>query len=88
MRDIRERLRDIQEAIARIERYAIQGRAVFEFDKLIQTWIVHHLQIIGEAATVLPLDVRDQAPATPWRKIVGMRNILVHHYFAIDREVV
>ena len=66
MRDARERLRDIQEAVARIERYAVQGRAAFDRDELIQTWIVHHLQVIGEAATALPADVRDRAATIPW----------------------
>lgn len=88
MRDMRERLGDIQEAIERIERYAVQGRIAFDQDELIQTWIVHHLQIIGEAVAALPPDICDREPDIPWRKIVGMRNILVHHYFAIDREVV
>jgi len=88
MRDVSERLRDIQEAIIRIERYAVQGRVAFDQDELIQNWIVHHLQIIGEAVAALPSDVRDLAPDIPWRKVVGMRNILVHHYFAIDRDTV
>ena len=88
MRATGERLRDIQEAITRIESYASQGRAAFDRDELLQTFVVYHLQIIGEAASALPQDVYDQAPAIPWRKIIGMRNILVHHYFAIDREVV
>jgi len=88
MRDTHERLHDIQEAIERIERYTVQGRTAFDDDELIQTWVVHHLQIIGEAATALPQDMRDKTPTIPWRKIVGMRNILVHHYFAIDRVVV
>lgn len=47
MRDLRERLLDILEAIERIEKYTIRGRDAFEQDELIQTWIVHHLQIIG-----------------------------------------
>jgi uncharacterized protein with HEPN domain len=88
MRDVPERLRDIQEAMTRIERYAVRGRAAFDQDELIQNWIVHHLQIIGEAAAALPPDIRDLAPDIPWRKVVGMRNILVHHYFAIDRDTV
>jgi uncharacterized protein with HEPN domain len=41
MRDARERLRDIQEAIARIERYTVQGYDAFMRDELIQTWVVH-----------------------------------------------
>ena len=53
MRSDRERLLDIQEAIERIEKYATRGREAFERDELIQTWILHHLQIIGEAARAL-----------------------------------
>ena len=48
MRDERVRLLDIQEAIERIEKYARQGQEAFEQEELIKTWIVHHLQIIGE----------------------------------------
>ncbi len=46
MMEDRERLLDIQEAIERIEKYAARGQEAFEQDELIQTWIVHHLQII------------------------------------------
>ncbi len=88
MRDDRERLLDIQEAIERIEKYATQGRQAFEQDELIQTWIVHHLQIIGEAARAITATLRDQYPAVPWTKIIGMRNILVHDYFGIDTDIV
>lgn len=51
MRDDRERLQDILDAITRIEKYAVRGREAFENDELIQTWVVPHLQIIGEAAS-------------------------------------
>lgn len=49
-----------------------------------QIWVVHHLQIIGEAVAALPPDVRAEAPEIPWGSIVGMRNVLVHRYFAVD----
>ena len=88
MREDRERLLDIQEAIERIEKYAAQGQEAFEEDELIQTWIVHHLQIIGEASRAITSALRDQYPAVPWMKIIGMRNILVHDYFGIDTDVV
>lgn len=88
MRDPRERLQDILEAIERIERYAAQGREAFEKDELIQNWFVRHLQIIGEAARVVPEDVRKLAPDIPWKDIVGMRHILVHDYFGINADVV
>ena len=57
MRDPMERLRDMLEAIENIERYAAQGKETFEKDELIQSWIVRHLQIIGEAARVMPQDL-------------------------------
>ena len=53
MRDPRERLQDILEAIGHIERYAVRGRQAFEKDELIQTWFVRHLQNIGEAVRAL-----------------------------------
>jgi uncharacterized protein with HEPN domain len=47
MRDDSERLHDILEAIERIERYAAGGTAALENNELIQTWTLHHLQILG-----------------------------------------
>jgi uncharacterized protein with HEPN domain len=88
MRDYNERLLDILEAIENIEKYASRGHEAFEHDELIQTWIVHHLQIIGEAASAIPDSFREKYPDVPWSKIIGMRNILVHNYFGIDVDVV
>ena len=79
-----ERLRDIIEAIEHIERYTAQGRTAFDQDELIQNWVVHHLQIVGEAANALPESVRILDSRVPWRNIIGMRHILVHHYFVVD----
>lgn len=84
MRDPRERLLDIREAIQRIEKYASQGRAAFDENELIQNWILRHLQIIGEAVRSLPDDFKKRYPDVPWAKILGMSNILVHNYFGID----
>jgi uncharacterized protein with HEPN domain len=84
VRDDRERLLDIQEAIGRIERYTARGQAAFAADELIQTWVVHHIQIIGEAVRGLSTDFRTRHPEVPWVQIVGMRNVLVHAYFGIN----
>ena len=88
MRDPRERLEDILEAIGHIDRYAARGREAFEADELIQSWFVRHLQIIGEAARALPEEIRAKMTDIPWSKVIGMRHILVHDYFGIDTEVV
>ena len=50
MRDERERLRHILEAIERIDKYAVRGEEEFRRDELVQNWMVRHLQVIGEAA--------------------------------------
>jgi uncharacterized protein with HEPN domain len=83
-----DRVRDILEAIERIERHTGAGREAFDNDELIQVWVVRHLQIIGGAASRLSQDARDQHPAVPWRKIIGMRHILVHGYFEVDLNLV
>jgi uncharacterized protein with HEPN domain len=88
MRDDRERLQDIIEAIELIEKYAAQGRTAFEQNELIQVWFLQHLQIIGEASRALSANLRESHPEVSWGKIIGMRNILVHHYFEIDLPVV
>ena len=88
MRDDHQRLLDIREGIERIEKYTAGGRAEFDRSELVQTWVLHHLQIIGEAARALSSDCKFRQPNIPWEKINGMRNILVHHYFGIDAEIV
>ena len=50
MRNDRERMQDIQEAINKIEKYVVRGREEFLANELIQSWILLQLQIIGEAA--------------------------------------
>ncbi len=88
MRDPAAYLADIVEAARNIERYAARGYEAFAGDELIQTWMVHHLQVIGEATAHVPDDLRARVPEVPWNQIVGMRHILVHGYFMVDAEVV
>ena len=88
MREDRERLNDILEAITKIEKYATRGENVFKRNELVQTWIIHYLSIIGEAVGALSDDLREQHPSVPWSKITGMRNIIVHNYFGIETKIV
>jgi hypothetical protein len=44
LRDPSERLRDILEAIAAIERHAHSEKSQFERDELLQTWFLRHLR--------------------------------------------
>jgi uncharacterized protein with HEPN domain len=88
MRDDKERLRDILEAIAQIERYSLQGRDRFEQEELVQVWIVHHLQVIGEATSALSRSLTQQYSEVSWAEIIAFRNILVHEYFRVNLELV
>jgi uncharacterized protein with HEPN domain len=88
MRDDREWLLDVLESIERIEKYSSRGRHTFEDDELIQSWIVHHLQIIGEALRSISDGFRREHNDIPWKETIGMRNILVHRYFDLDTDLV
>ena len=88
MRIVEERFLDMMEAIQRIDKYAGRGRQAFVADELIQTYIVHNLQILGEAAAKIPTEQQREYPDLPWPKMVGMRNVLVHNYFNIDLDIV
>jgi uncharacterized protein with HEPN domain len=76
------------EAIERIERYSEKGPDVFKRDELIQTWVVYHLQIIGEAASKLGRGFHNTHSEIPWPQIIAMRNLLTHEYFGIDLDEV
>ena len=48
---------------------------------------LRNLELIGEAATHIPDDVRDANPAIPWRQVVATRNRLIHGDLGIDNDV-
>lgn len=88
MRDDRTRLEDILEVVGCIERYAARGRAAFEQDELVQTWIIHYLLVLGEAVRGLSEDFRMRHPDKAWAEAVGRRNILIHRYFGLELDLV
>ncbi|MBI4665158.1 MAG: DUF86 domain-containing protein [Nitrospinae bacterium] len=88
MRDDHQRLLDIPEAMGKIEKYSGGGKTSFENNELIQTWVIYHLQIMGEAASNISDTTKAKYPSIQWRNITGMRNILEHGYFGLDSDVV
>ena len=62
--------------------------ADFERNREKQRAIFNAVQEIGEAASRVTPEFRDTHSAIPWRKIVGMRNRLVHAYFDIELDLV
>jgi uncharacterized protein with HEPN domain len=76
------------EAIERIETYSSKGRSALYEDELIQTWIIHHLLIIGEACRALSTGFRAANPDDIWTQAAGLRNVIVHEYFGVDHEII
>lgn len=79
-----QRILDIRDAIARIEEYASLGRSRFETDELVQVWMVHQLETIGEAAAGVLSEVRDRFPSVEWQLLADMCDRLTHGYFDVD----
>jgi len=49
---------------------------------------LRNLELIGEAATRVPVELRERAPEMPWRLVIGTRNRLAHGYLGIEPETV
>jgi len=50
--------------------------------------VAHHLTVIGEAASCVRPEIQEKYPLVEWRGIIGMRNVLVHHYGKVDYDEV
>ena len=88
-RDIRLYLDDMLEAIRVIREYtAGMTYDSFAADRKTIDAVVRNLEIIGEAEKKLPEKVKDEAGEIEWRKIIGLRNLLIHEYFGVQAEVI
>jgi uncharacterized protein with HEPN domain len=61
-------------------------RGSFAADAMRYDAILRNLELIGEAATHVPNDVRATAPDIPWRMVVALRNQLIHGYLGVDDD--
>ncbi len=50
--------------------------------------VMRNLEIIGEAVKQLPLSFREQNPQIEWKKIAGLRDIVIHEYFGINEGII
>ncbi len=80
-------LYDILECIEKIERY-VSDMTYEDFEKDERTIdaVLRNLEVIGEAARNIPLEIRNRYYDIPWRKIVALRNVVIHQYFGVDLE--
>ncbi len=78
----------IRDAILRIEQYASVGQSEFLAQSHWQDAIIRQLEIIGEASKRLSHELRSANPAVPWRRVAGLRDVLIHDYMGVDLEAV
>jgi len=78
----------VLECIELIEKYT-GGKSKEEFLKSIQLQdaVIRRIEIIGEAVKNIPEGIKKSYQDIPWKKIAGMRDILIHEYFGVDLEL-
>jgi uncharacterized protein with HEPN domain len=88
-RSPRERLKDVLQAIQKIERFlAGKTRMDFSADALIHDAVVRNLEVISKASRYVPDDLKSQEPAIPWRAISDIENWLPHGYDVLNENLI
>jgi uncharacterized protein with HEPN domain len=82
-------IEDMLEAAQKILTYT-QGQTFDDFKSDTKTIdaVARNFEVIGEAASRLPSDFKENLKDIPWTRISGLRNRIIHEYFGIDYEVV
>jgi len=82
-------LKHILESIILLEKY-LKGVTKDQFinSKEKQDLAIRRLEIIGEATKNLPQEFREKHPITPWKRMTGMRDVLIHEYFEVDYPLI
>jgi len=80
---------DILSSINKVERYITD----LDFDEFAENEVlidavVRNLEIIGEASKNIPEEVQERYPKIPWKRMIGLRNIVIHKYFEVDLSIV
>ncbi|MBC8414491.1 MAG: DUF86 domain-containing protein [Nitrospira sp.] len=84
MKDDSLYLRHILDAILKVEEYTAVGRETFMSETHWQDAVIRQLEIIGEATKNITHELKSQYPDTPWKRVAGLRDILIHNYMGVD----
>ncbi len=89
LRDYKVYLDDIAQAVRKINSYvsALNQKQFSEDERTIDA-VVRNLEVVGEAVKNLPDEIRKKHPEVDWKKIAGLRDILIHEYYGIDIEII
>jgi len=84
-----EYLRHILDEIDYIESTSRNiDKDVFLADETLKRSFVRSIEIIGEAAKKVQADFKEKHSDIEWKRIAGMRDQLIHHYFGVDYHIV
>ncbi|MDP2682404.1 MAG: DUF86 domain-containing protein [Deltaproteobacteria bacterium] len=67
---------------------ADKSRGGLDNNRMLVLSLIKDIEIIGEAANKVSLDVKNKYINIPWLDIIGMRHHLIHGYFDIDLNIV
>ena len=81
-------LQHILDAIQKVEDYVSVGYQVFISSSHWQDAVIRQLEIIGEATKRLSTELCSQHTDIPWRRIAGLRDVLIHDYMGVDIKAV
>ncbi len=88
MKDDKVYLAHIDDAIGQILSYTASGRDEFMKNRMVQDAVVRNFEIIGEATKNISDATKARRPDIPWRRIAGLRDLLIHEYMGVDLEEV
>ena len=89
MKNYKEFAKHIQDEIIFIEEECVfLNFDQFITNELFKRAVVRSLEIIGEAVKNIPSEILEKYPDTEWKNIARTRDILIHHYFGIDYEII
>ncbi len=82
-------VRHILDSIEHIEQYT-RGMSYGDFldSRQVQDAVIRRFEIIGEAIKNIPVDFKKHHRDVAWRKISGMRDVLIHEYFGVNMKIV
>ena len=80
----------ITEAIEKIEKYlrGVSDIRQFVSNDMLFDAVLREMEIIGEAASNIDVGFREAHSEIPWKKMISLRNILIHEYFGVNGQIV
>lgn len=80
-------INDILESMNKIVKFtAGMDYSDFSRNEMVIDAVLRNIEVIGEAAKNIPDDIKDKYTEIPWKRIIGLRNIVIHEYHGVDLE--